>query len=1790
MQLPHDTRGPAPAEALSSTVLDTRKKAKANFIRLRAMSKAKGDSVSPQDLAAFKVEVLESLKSVSIAVRAEREAAKCEMRATSSNTLEALHEQVAQVHAAVSEEECAMMARSERAKTAASERAKTASAEHDEELERVKTAATDLGEALKEIEQKRQEIEQHMVEVQHAIQDARAEESASTSTSHMLATGEGGHVRFSDADDVREPFSAPRTAGRLKTSRPHTIEMQAAEEETAHNENDMHVDGRQGGIAAAEVEVVEENKVEQDEIKWLLSPVIQSRVMEEEEEEQEEHEQEKDLHTVFKRQQDETEPQDIIALHQARLPNLESEQHDGASHDGALKPVVSASVGTWLPAIHPAQPVCTCGVLATHHCTRCADFVCAICAKCADFVCTTCAATHDTSSLVALDNISVGGSVYDMISKYLSSSGAAHQRPFASLPSVVTWIGRGRWLHHDRGQDDTRLVVRKTQDSPVRGCSPFIPPRSARAEDEDEEQGGDVNKKLKSELFGARVWSSVSENEPLSNRIVLHKRMQMEVQQPCDQRNDEEPFEGYAADVSMDLDRPHMCACDVLATHHCARCAGFVCAICATCADFVCATCAAKNKTSPLVALDDIGVGNLQTLPSSTYGSSNMTLLQCKKHLADKQAQNAGEGVGPRGVGPRGASPLALTPLKTLSRSSKNMSQKLRPSTTFIEEELIEVLQARKTRTNIKYLPPSRPPTKYIEDEVREILAARQNQGRHQEPIASTLPLPAVWPKKHPKRRQRAHTGRYVKAPDDRDTLERDARILRKELQSLDSKMMLREHLLRTRRRKTLDTRKTHEVSPADMDGVNNKSAFEYTAHSQLSLPQIDQVASPSSIASHAVSISASALRETQTGVPGKTSLEKSCSLLQQTPLSVINKHWYKSRDEDILYLLLQDEEETVQQAIQATNLKINRKKYEQEREAAKFAEEAHQKAFKIAKNPNKAEIFKAEADQTMTGRKQELDLVRDKARQALQHFHVCNEITKWEKHLTPQQETELAARRYTLKLADEALERSQALYEKEYQEAFIQAAERHVTMKRRLEMEATMKMTELHALRAVEIGFLHARDEEDGGSETQFITNHLFAATSHHVRNTSLDFISSMFKMHQLLKVVGRQDQAASLNVQGLAEYVGQWVGGKAQGVGVQMLNTMHSNGNRYEGQFSQDLRHGLGALLMREGGVMYEGMWWRGKRHGFGVESYLLKGAPDALPVAFVQFEEGRRKTVVRFDLESDLHRYLLHSVREIRYSARALAREARSNQLFKGVLPEPKRRALASKNTSLDITMTYSMPGTGKSFEGVGHDSIFMPDSSDSGQDLQDEKTCSDDESLLVFHSEAVAEEEGRERFQMRIRKVKDKKRKQEAKQAEREAHVVSVQHQRAQLGKIDVQVDDAMKDLKRSTSKAFADLQSVMKSAGMKTGKLYGLSYHEKRTERAKMPKFPTVDELKVYLAKQGVNEELAQRMADIYVKTHGPGANGVAQARRHLEQVRMGVLLDLSTGSDWHSQENGGIVIRKRYTGIRARTTVHDGVAVVKRESDGLEHMPASVLKHLMPSIRSAVISLPTLAKSGIERRTGTGASGAVPCIQDFAQAAKISLQSSAPPFLNNQEATPSIITVPMDMPFDVAIATFKVNQHKHIFLMPGTYKINGTLVIEKSVHIVGEDGARVTGKWRLKGDGAVSSIKNVHLEYQAKQDSTDFERLLHIDKGQVLLQDCALLCPRGYCLWADGRSVVNVLGCILAGSADGQVSSQATAVVMNFRSCTSPFPRMRIHTHPSHPYNNTLQHQIAVLH
>ena len=72
--------------------------------------------------------------------------------------------------------------------------------------------------------------------------------------------------------------------------------------------------------------------------------------------------------------------------------------------------------------------------------------------------------------------------------------------------------------------------------------------------------------------------------------------------------------------------------------------------------------------------------------------------------------------------------------------------------------------------------------------------------------------------------------------------------------------------------------------------------------------------------------------------------------------------YWYKTRDQDNLRLLLMDEQQMVERAIQASDKKLNRKRLEQDRESARTADEIHQSALKIARNPDKADQFREEA------------------------------------------------------------------------------------------------------------------------------------------------------------------------------------------------------------------------------------------------------------------------------------------------------------------------------------------------------------------------------------------------------------------------------------------------------------------------------------------------------------------------------------------------------------------------------------------------------------------------------------------------------------------------------------------------------------------------------------------------------------------------------------------------------------------------------------------------------------
>ena len=863
-----------------------------------------------------------------------------------------------------------------------------------------------------------------------------------------------------------------------------------------------------------------------------------------------------------------------------------------------------------------------------------------------------------------------------------------------------------------------------------------------------------------------------------------------------------------------------------------------------------------------------------------------------------------------------------------------------------------------------------------------------------------------------------------------------------------------------------------------------------------------------------------------------QSSIDQSCKLLQQSPLSVVNRHWHRSREEDMVWFLLNEEHRIVEQAIQTTEKKISRMKAKQEREAAQSAEENHNRAQKLAKNEEMEEMFRTIADENMTGLTAQLVQARENVRTSQQQYQAYQELVKWQGKLNPAEDLELSDRRQKFRVAQKFLTDKQNEYDKRFKEEVLEAAERQVVKMRRQDLEATMSPMETKWVLAVEIGVLHVRNMDDAEDQNDLVRNHLFAAVGHYAQTASLDYISTMYSMHVLLEELKKSQHLggaftlASLNVTGQAEYAGQWLFGKAHGLGVEKLQTEINLGNsRYEGQLFEDHRHGLGAIIMPQHSVMYEGMWWRGKRHGFGVQSHIINNSQDSLPVSFLQYEGGNRVSIVRFNVESDLHLLVLSRVREIRVAARALSHQARNNQLFKDMAPR-------------------------SSFHSVKNE--FHRGSPESNR--KSNQNLGEDTPVSNFFKQ-------------------EKRKKQEAKHAEREAYVMSVALQQSELEKVDLQVESAMKELQVSTNKAFGALKADMFSAGMKTGKLYGPTDEEMSVLRSHMPKSPTPVQIKRYLGRQGVPSELAERMVKIHVETQRSRVSKLSEARQQFQQRRLRAIIDLSIGSDWHAYSDGRIIIRKRYTGIRDRRMAdeEDSSVVHRDEKDKWVHMPRipgidAVLK-LMPQNdgcqRVSSTYLPPARTTMLTRIPSTTTAPT----QDFGAVVKkvmngVGFRQAAK---RPKETDPVCIMVPMDMPFDLAVQEFDADHNTHIMLLPGTYRIKGTLDIQRSIHIIGEDGARIVGRWRFRGDFE-SSIKNVHLEYNCNNGTNpgnekgkDYQRLLHIDNGRLLLQDCAVLCPHGYCLWADGRSVLNVLGCILAGSADGQVPAQGTLVVINSR-------------------------------
>jgi hypothetical protein len=232
------------------------------------MSRAGGEGVDPRDRAAFTAECKSALRSVAAAARAETAAAAAEQRPQSLDALAALHQQAAELHAAVCEEELAVGERSERAQTAASENPS----------ERAKTAASEWETAARDIREQRRYIEAQLDGLEEAVhgvlQEQRARTAAGEDTSHAsqterigtaaserLQTGEDAHVHFAD---TTEHLERPKT-DRLRTARPHTIEMEVVDEGDEEGEPDeadeLHSERRgdrtDGLYAESELEVLQ---------------------------------------------------------------------------------------------------------------------------------------------------------------------------------------------------------------------------------------------------------------------------------------------------------------------------------------------------------------------------------------------------------------------------------------------------------------------------------------------------------------------------------------------------------------------------------------------------------------------------------------------------------------------------------------------------------------------------------------------------------------------------------------------------------------------------------------------------------------------------------------------------------------------------------------------------------------------------------------------------------------------------------------------------------------------------------------------------------------------------------------------------------------------------------------------------------------------------------------------------------------------------------------------------------------------------------------------------------------------------------------------------------------------------------------------------------------------------------------------------------------------------------------------------------------------------------------------
>lgn len=107
----------------------------------------------------------------------------------------------------------------------------------------------------------------------------------------------------------------------------------------------------------------------------------------------------------------------------------------------------------------------------------------------------------------------------------------------------------------------------------------------------------------------------------------------------------------------------------------------------------------------------------------------------------------------------------------------------------------------------------------------------------------------------------------------------------------------------------------------------------------------------------------------------------------------------------------------------------------------------------------------------------------------------------------------------------------------------------------------------------------------------------------------------------------------------EGTARYVGGFASGKKDGRGVKTW----PNGDRYEGAFRNDMRHGIGTYIWGEGsswkGERYQGSYVEDKREGFGVyqwpngDRYVGQWRDDAMlgPLTPMQTQQVRHDSAL-------------------------------------------------------------------------------------------------------------------------------------------------------------------------------------------------------------------------------------------------------------------------------------------------------------------------------------------------------------------------------------------------------------------------------------------------------------------------------------------------------------------------------------------------------------------------------